>query len=88
MKSATLKASPCTLCVKHDLSSLIAGDTLCQQLVVRTATFKAHLHVKLIDADVCYTIIIVVDCKETLYVQYVQASCVCIAHNCLWHVPM
>ena len=30
-----------TLCVRHGLSSLIAGDTLCQQLVVRTATFKA-----------------------------------------------
>ena len=41
VKSATLKASPCTLCVKHGLSSLIADDTLCRQLVVRTATFKA-----------------------------------------------
>ena len=27
--------------VKYGLSSLIAGDTLCQQLVVRTATVKA-----------------------------------------------
>ena len=41
MKSATLKALLCTLCVRHGLSSLIAGDTLCQQLVVRTAAFKA-----------------------------------------------
>ena len=30
-----------TLCVRHGLSSLIASDTLCQQLVVRTATVKA-----------------------------------------------
>ena len=41
VKSATLKTLPCSLCVRHGLSSLIAGDTLCQQLVVRTATFKA-----------------------------------------------
>ena len=60
VKSATLKALPCTLCVRHGLSSLVAGETLCQQLVVRAATFKA-----LRTCEAYW---------HRLYVQYVQAS--------------
>ena len=56
MKSATLKALLCTLCVKHGLSSLIAVDTLCQQLVKALPTREA----------VCCNTYIVVECEDTL----------------------